>query len=291
MTDAPSPQMQPFFYIKHGDALPSDQAIYSLLRSYPELPTHYIVELLDRDYATCGNRLAQLSTLGSLHRFDPKRKISKHSSYSLKERGYKDTKTRAHRIGECILKASTQIGVMGTKDFEYIGWRDMLLLPSMPRDTIRTIDNGTSPHIFDLSKGKLIPDGDPSRIYHKPSNKHINLLDEFDRDTEPLTTKAARRSILEKYEKYNELFHKQLYKERYGFTNCLVRFVTNSEERKRAMIRLYEDNFKASRFILFATFKEDPYDAVTYPKPDGQFFTTAYERVGHSPFKLDRFWE
>src|SRR5262249_20393676 len=154
-------------------------------------------------------------------------------------------------------------------DFEYITWRQMLELPSIPRETLRMIDGGGNPNVFELPGGKkLIPDGNPSRIFHKATNKHINIIDEYDRDTEPLTTTKDRRAIGEKFDKYLTFFDKSLYRERYGFSNCFLRIVTISRQRMLAMMRLYEDQFPKMKYpdaprknILFAHFNEDPFYA------------------------------
>lgn len=292
MTDAKTDTMDtPFFFIKHSERIPSDEAIFALLRRYPELPTHYIIKLIDRDYTTGANRLAQLARLGYLVRFNPRRDVSKHSSYSLKERGYRDTKSRDHRIGESILKASTEIGVKENADFEHIPWSEIQLSESFPRDTLRMIDAGKDAHLIPLRDGHVRPDGDPTRIYHKPSNRHINLIDEYDRDTEPLTTTKQRRHIEEKFKHYKEFYDRKLFKSHYGFTNCLLRIVTVSRSRKLAMMRLLEDKFGPNKHTLFASFEEDPCLAVSYPKPEGTFFTTPYDRVGYSPYDLSKFFD
>ncbi len=93
----------PFFYIKHDELLPSDKPILDLLNPatrYRELPTHIIAALLGRKYTpNFLNRLAQLAHLGHLHRYDPKGRISKHSSYSLKSIGFNKADRMARQSG------------------------------------------------------------------------------------------------------------------------------------------------------------------------------------------------
>jgi hypothetical protein len=289
----------PFFHVKHDNPIPSDQGILQLARDYPELPSHFFSTILDRDHSTCVNRLAQLASQKRLNThkpfIDPKRKISKHDSFSLREHGYRDTKDRPHRLGESLVKASTHVGVLQTLDFEYITWREMLQFSSMPRETLRIVDNGANPHVFEIGNHKLIPDGNPARIFHQPSNQHINIIDEYDRDTEPLTSTQERRTIKEKFDKYTEFFNRQLYKERYGFIGCYLRIVTNGYERMLSMKRLYEDHFTSGsprRNVIFGYNDGDPFFGRSYPPADGRFFTMAYERVGYPPFKLPdyKYW-
>lgn len=293
ITDTTTEGMEkPFYFIRHSDLISSDPDIFALLRRYPELPTHVIVKLLGRDYTTCANRLAQLAALGHLIRFNPKREVSKHSSYSLNEPGNRNPTQRAHRIGESDIKASTEIGIRSNPDFELIDWLEMTTLPSMRgKPALELYDAGQNPHLIPLPDDKhLLPDGDPFRIHHKPTDQNKNIIDEYDRDTEPLTTTKARRNIEEKYHHYRVFFDEKIYETHYGFTNCMLRIVTTNKPRMHAMMRLYEKLYGPCKHILF-DWMPDPFLAVSYPEASGRAFETAYQRVGYEPYYLNRFFE
>ena len=282
----------PKYYVKHHDRIASDDVMDAILRRYAELPSHFISVLMGRvPYApNTLDRLRQRTERGELLMYDPQRKISKHRSYCLNESGNRDTTKRPHRILESMVKASTEIGIRETTDFELIPWSELIIAGVVPRETLRLLDNGKNPHLIKLSDGHLLPDGDPQRIYHKPSNTHINLLDEIDRDTEPLVTKVKRRSIEEKFEHYKEFYERKLYQSHYGFSNCLLRITTTNEANKQAMMRLYEDKFGPAKHILFTTWADWFYER-SYPPADGIMFTRPYHRVGYSDYFLNRFHE
>lgn len=285
----------PFFHVKHDDLIPSDEAIFDIARDYPELPSHFYSKLLGRDHSNTVNRLAQLAHLGHLNVLkpfiNPREKVSKHDSFSFKAYGYRDRQGREHRVGESIVKASTHIGANAHADFEYITFRQIKLLPSFPRETLRIIDNGGDPNNIPLSDGHVHPDGNPGRLYHQPSDKHQNIIDEFDNDTEGLTSKKDRRNILEKYEKYELFYKEEAYKERYGFRSCLLRWVTISEGRMYAIMRLYEDHFGRCSRNLYAHFKGNPFTGRSYPAADGHFFNVGYKRIGYPDYYLNTFYE
>jgi hypothetical protein len=285
---------KPFYFIKHTDLIASDQALFALLRRYPELPTHFIVKLLKRDYTTCANRLAQLAANGHLIRFDPHRDVSKHSSYGLNEAGHRNPTKRAHRIGESIIKASTEIGAQGNPDFEHIDWLKMTTMDLMRQKqahALKLYDEGLNPHLIPLPGGThVLPDGDPARLYHKPTYQHQNIIDEYDRDTEPLTTKKSRRNIEEKYHRYRVFFSDKVYMSHYAFLSCMLRIVTTNEPRMHALMRTYEKLYGPCKHILF-DWMPDPFLAVSYPKADGASFERPYLRVGYEPYYLNRFFE
>jgi len=280
------------YYIEHNDRIASDKKMDAILRRHPELPSHFISVLMGRQplAALTRNRLAQRAARGELIRYDPKNRTSKHSSYCLNEPGNRDTKKRPHRILESMMKASVEIGVMQRPAFEYIAWDELVLSPSMPRETLDIMDRGKNPHLIPLRAGHLLPDGDPFRLYHEPSDSHINIVDEVDRNTEPLTTKEERRNIEGKFERYDEFFKRKLWKSHYGFKNCLVRFLTTDEANMRGMMRLYENRFGASAHTLFGTIKDYFYE-VSYPPADGVMFTYPYKRIGFPDYHLNRFFE
>lgn len=291
MKDTTSERMR-FFYIKHDHPLPSDEGIFALLRRYPELPTRDIIALLDRDYATGENRLSQLAHQGKLirSRSFTESNTSKDFTYAINEKGNRNTTQRNHRILEAMVKASVELGSRNS-DLEFISWQEMLLSPSMKRELLDIVDAGEDPHLVPLKKGHLHPDGAPFRLYHKKSDQHINVLDEIDRDTEPLTTTKARRSIEEKFKHYHEFFSDKLFKEHYGFQNCILRFFTVDEARTQAIMRLYEKMYGKSKGIVFATIKDWPSPKErSYPKADGALLTIPYRRVGYPDFKLDKFY-
>jgi hypothetical protein len=125
-------------------------------------------------------------------------------------------------------------------------------------------------------------------LYHKPTNTHINVLDEIDRDTEPLTTTKQRRNIEDKFERYHEFFEKQIWKSHYGFQNCLVRFLTISQANRQSMMRLWEKKYGPKQYMLFGTVKDEFYEQ-SYSPADGGMFTYAYQRVGHESYYLNTF--
>lgn len=305
--------MEPKYYVKHNDRIPADDEVDAILRRFPELPTHYIAVLMGskppapRIY----NRLAQRTAnakparvpggwevagpSGGLIQFRPVSDVSKHYSYCLNETGNRDTKQRPHRILESIVKASVEIGIESHQDFEYIAWLELMLAPSMPRELLDVVIEGKNPHLIPVDDGHLLPDGPPFRIYHKPTDTHINILDEVDRDTEPVTTTKKRRNIEEKFERYRAFFErsprtkKRGYETHYGFGQCLVRFLTTSEANKQTMMRLYETKYGPSAHTLFATVKDWFYER-SYPPADGAMFTCAYQRVGFPDYYLNRFY-
>lgn len=268
-----------------------------VLRRFPELPTHFIYRLMKRESVNYALRtlLKNRTDQGHLIRYkpliDPDNKISKHYSYALNEAGNRDTTIRAHRLLESMMKASVQIGVMENPDFEYIGWDKYILSPNTPRHVLDLVDSGVNPHSIPISKDKhLKPDGAPFTIYHTPTDTHINVLDEIDRKTEPLTTTKDRRNIEEKFEHYHEFLKNKLYKSHYGFRNCFVRFLSIQEARTQAMMRLWEKKYGAQKNILFQTVV-DEYTATKYSSADGRMFTMPYRRVGYPDFFLNTFWK
>ena len=176
---------------------------------------------------------------------------------------------------------------MENPDFEYFAWDKLQLFKSIPKETLAVMDSGKSPH--HLLDGKLIPDGNgPCRIYHKASDTHINVLEETDRNTEPLTTKERRRNIEQKMDNYKSFFDAKGYKAHYGFSGCFVRWVTTDEANRLAMMRLWESKFGPSKYMLFAT-RPDWFYQRSYPPADGEMFTRGYDRVGYSPYHFNKF--
>jgi len=102
-----------------------------------------------------------------------------------------------------------------------------------------------------LSVG-LKPDGVLS-IYEKGDSNPRNYLLEIDRGTMPLRSKHFNRSsILKKYHSYADTHIRGLAKEKFGFSNFRVLFVTNSQTREENMQELWAQEFaRLPRLCLF----------------------------------------
>jgi hypothetical protein len=231
---------------------------------------------------------------------DPKNKANKHDSYSLNEKGYRTTKQRPHRVYESLIQASTELGVLQNKDFEYLHWDKLKLLPSMKGKTaLELMHEGKSPHHIHVDAKDFVPDGcGPNRIFHIPSNTHINVLDEADRNTMPVRTADDRRNIEEKFEHYREFIKRDpttkeaAYTKHYGFQQCFVRFVTTDESNLQWMMWVFEKKYGKDYNFLFATWP-DWFYKVAYPKGEHEtkMFRIPYKRVGYPDYYLNRFYE
>lgn len=276
-------------------------AIIEVLKRYPELPTHFLTRLIGKPELSSGgfrrmNELNQLKAMTAAHTLfrysapnDKDVKVTKHYSYSLVAPGYKDRNQRPHRVLESIGQADTEIGVRADPNYEFIPFTDFLKKPdALPRPLLDTIDKGGDPHLIPLKDGHLHPDGSPFCVVSKKTDQHVNYIDEYDRDNEPLTTTKARRSIEEKWTHYHEFFKDRLWQKHYGFKNCMLRFFTTSEANMHSAMRLWENKYGKCPYILFATTK-DWINEISYPRGDeiGATFRQSYLRIGHPDYYMN----
>ena len=256
---------------------------------YHYLPSNWIQAFVDGDELRVAKRLGRLARQphGYLIR---RQQWYKHAVYArsakadlhLGERRARDRDPFAHRLLEDLTQASIAIGIRAYPDLELVPWTRLVATGKVPATTL----DSPEPHAIVLSAGKLIPDGKPFAIRHGSRWRFI-LGKEIDRGTEPLASRAARRSIRQKLERYADCFSGKLYTRHYGFPNSVVLFVVTSHARMNSMMRLCADVIGPCSYLLFAH-TTDWAHAPRYPPPNGDMLGP-YQRVDHPPMHLAAF--
>lgn len=271
-----------------------DHRIFRLLdpeHGYHYLPSNWIHAFVG------GNELRVAKRLGRLARqphsyLIRRQQWYKHAVYArtakadlyLGERRGRDRDPFAHRLLEDLTQASIALGIKSYPDLELVSWPGLVATGKIPAETL----DSAEPHAITLSVGKLVPDGKPFAIRHDNRWRFI-LGKEIDRGTEPLASRAARRSIRQKLESYAECFSGKLYTRHYGFPNSVVLFIATSAVRMKSMMELCADALGPCSYLLFAH-TTDWAHAPRYPPPTGDMFGP-YQRVGHPPLHLATFGE
>lgn len=256
---------------------------------YHYLPSHWIHAFVGGDELRVAKRLGRLAR--QPHNYLIRRQQwYKHAVYArspkadlhLGERRARDRDPFAHRLLEDLTQASIALGIKARPDLELVSWSRLVATGKIPAATL----DGAEPHAIALSAGKLIPDGKPFAV--RQGNRWRFILGkEIDRSTEPLASRAARRSIRQKLEHYAECFAGKLYARHYGFPNSVVLVVATSAARMQSMMALCADVIGPCSYLLFAH-TTDWAHGPRYPPPNGDMLGP-YQRVGHPPLHLTTF--
>jgi hypothetical protein len=240
-------------------------------------------------YCYMYDRLRQLAEAGYMLRDKPNTKKSKHSAWArsrkadeyLREHFQEPLPKRSkawfeHQILDDLDTASLEFGVATDERFK--------MRRRARLETEYEFDGGNRP--LELAT----------------QTQHIFLLKEIDRDTEQasLTRKVFsntgdRRRTWERKIKNMKAFEDE--KSKHGLDRLFVRIVTICDAMKRKILDLIKDEVGGCKWIGVTTWRDwgnhnlrkGGQDA--YPLPDGHMLRAAYERAGHPPMYLDRFWE
>jgi hypothetical protein len=250
------------------------------------LPGHWLAKQLGRNYLnSLDDRLRELVDAGYLQRDKPNTKHSKHSSWS-----------RTHKADEYMQKHFNEAPVTRSKvQFKHQVHDDMdtasirFGVEADPRFKMRF---GHTPDINFEFDGRNRP------IELATRDHHIFRFKENDRNTEQAgaTEKSTTRQTWTYKIRNIAQFHEE--KTKHGFDRIFVSILSVSEAMGYYILdKVIPKEIGACKYIGVATWKDwGNHDLrmggeMAYPQPDGFTFTVPYQRAGHEPMYLNRFWE
>jgi hypothetical protein len=289
-----------------------DIEIFQLLVRYRYLPSDTIHAFVGGNAKALLHRLNLLSRKPNLYLSRPHQQrqnaIANYRPliYQLDERGSRFLQDRglpflgkslhhnfAHELMVAQITASIELGARANRDIRLIPWREILAHERTPLVT-RLSSAPTAIRVSYTLRGEqrhddVYADAQPfgleRHIGGKPSYLFFPGI-EADCATEPIDT--ARSSIAKTFAAYLALAEQGLHRSHFGFPNFFVPFITTTAARQHSMIELLDrmTDRRGSKIILFKTFP-----GFTSPErapAGGHMLTEPWERVGHSPFYLDR---
>lgn len=278
-------------------------------------PTHFIAKDLGR-VSDNGNMrqvmqdLRELALAGYLQRDQPYNKKSKHSAWSRTQKAdalFKETPKRSkvhfeHQVLDDMDTLSLQFGINADSRFKLERWHDIILSGVVPQTTLDIIRSGNNPHHIHMKETPhaFIPDGHgPLKISFEDT--HIYTLKEIDRDTEQAMetekSKGKRQTWQNKIRNIKSFAKNKYWKSHYGLDCFFMRIVTVNESAKQTILDVIKEEIGSCKYIGVAAWKDWGNHNITkmgeekYPPADGWSFTTAYDRVGHEPYLLNKFFE
>lgn len=277
-----APATKPDFEIR---ATPRALATLGLFDRYRILPLNWMYALADRggytgyrDLCTrlCHAGLLQRKTLNGSTNNNETMSFTRSDAGTrfLHRHGFKvlhnDTRTDAHQALIDISEAQIELGARDHA-IEYHPWldvRDHPLTPKLPERPFR----------FDIGDSYQLPDGRPFYLKNGAGQSAL-FLREIDRNTESDTT------IRIKLQNY-KVIHDHI-KQRYGFKQALLLFITTTERQQENVHCLIREVFaEGCKWILTNTMRDHVRDCLSTLPVATELFTTPYRRVGYAPFSL-----
>jgi hypothetical protein len=276
------PVTKPDFAIR---ATPRSLGILRLFDHYRILPLNWMYALSDSgNYTGYRDLCTRMCQAGFLERktLNGARNNNETQSYLRTKAGAEylhglgfaallnDTHTDAHQSLIDITEAQIEIGARAHA-VEYHSWldvRDHSLTPKLPDNPFR----------FDVGGSYQTPDGRP--FYLKNANRQSALfLREIDRDHE------KRETILVKLRNY-KLLHEAI-KQRYGFKQVLLLFITTNQPREQKILQWIGEVFpEGCLWIMTSTMQDHIKDCLSTPPIAAHLFSTPYQRAGYPRFSL-----
>jgi hypothetical protein len=291
-----------------------DIDIFKLLARFRYLPADYIHAFLGGNSKALTRRLNILTRKPNLYLSRPQKQRQSAAAnhrplvYELDERGSRVLREQglacpphsphnfAHALMVAQIMASIELGARQLPDVRLITWADILANEKTPSSTRNASAAGVRVAIAINAQTQTIEitaDGQPFGLERTIAGARTYLFFpgiEADCATEPISaTDFARSSIAKKFMAYGEIARQGLYRSHFGFPNFFIPFITAHAARMRSMMQLIHrmTDGQGSKMFLFKTFPtltstEAPRAAT------GHMLTEPWERVGFSPFFLDR---
>lgn len=255
-----------------------------------KLPGHWRAARLKRTYfCRLYTRFKELADAGYLGRDKPNTRKSKHSSW-----------WRTRKADQYMLeKFGEPLPVRSRAGFEHQVLDDM--------DTASMQFGVDADDRIQMRFGKKAEidfefDGGNRPLELAIKDEHLFRFKEIDRNTEQgrATEKSGKRRTWTY--KIRNILDFVRDRKKYGYDRVFVSIVTTSPQMKDLILAILKEELKSRHqtdcwSVGIATWKDwgnhNPHKGgeESYPKPTDHTFTVAYERVGHPPMYLNRFWE